>query len=166
VPVLQLYLIRHGIAVDRSEAGEDSQRPLTPQGREKTQRVARRLRQLDLYFDHLLSSPLVRARQTAEIFLAAGLAPRLEVASALAPQGSFSQWLTWLEDWRQAGHGSLALVGHQPDLTQWAELLLWGEARSALILKKAGIIGITLPAAEPPIGSSQLFWLAPPKLLL
>jgi phosphohistidine phosphatase len=109
---------------------------------------------------------LVRARQTAEILLAAGLSPRLEVASTLAPGGSFSQWLTWLDEWRQAGHESLALVGHQPDLSQWAELLLWGEARSALILKKAGIIGITLPAAEPPIGSSQLFWLAPPKLLL
>lgn len=166
MPDLQLYLIRHGIAVDRSEVSEDSQRPLTPQGWEKTQRVARRLRQLDLQFEQLLTSPLIRARQTAEILVSAGLAPHLEVASALAPGGSFSQWLAWLNDWQQAGHASLALVGHQPDLSQWAELLLWGEARSALILKKAGIIGITLPAAEPPISSSQLFWLAPPKLLL
>lgn len=166
MPALQLYLIRHGIAVERAKASEDSQRPLTPQGREKTQRVAQRLRQLDLQVELLLTSPLVRARQTAEILLAAGLAPHLEVAISLAPMGSFSQWLTWLGNWRQAGHGSLALVGHQPDLTQWAELLLWGEARSALSLKKAGIIGITLPAAESPIGSSQLFWLAPPKLLL
>ena len=60
----------------------------------------------------------------------------------------------------------LALVGHEPDLSQWAELLIWGEAKGVLQLKKAGIIGIEIPDHIDPIGNSILFWLTPPRLLL
>ena len=60
----------------------------------------------------------------------------------------------------------LALIGHQPDLGIWASMLVWGEAKEALILKKAGIIGLNLPTMRSPIGQSQMFLLTPPKFLI
>jgi phosphohistidine phosphatase len=163
---LQVYLIRHGIAAERTTAIAEKQRPLTPEGHDKTQQVAQRLQELGIHFDQVLTSPLVRARQTAEILRGAGLTSELQEFQGLAPGGCFADWLLWLQDSSLAHGQSLGLVGHQPDLSQWAEILLWGEARGVLILKKAGIIGITLPAQEAPVGNSQLFWLTPPRLLL
>lgn len=160
----KLYLIRHGLAADRENFAVDEQRPLTAKGQSKTQQVARRLHTLQVHFDLLLTSPLVRARQTAEILKSEGLSSKLEEFSALAPLGKFEYWLTWLDSWQRGT--SLALVGHQPDLSQWAERLIWGEARQVLELKKAGIIGITLPRRGSPVGNSHLFWLTAPRLLL
>ena len=170
----QLYLIRHGIAVDRHPQQEDIQRPLTAKGRDRTTQVAQRLKGLGLHFDTLLSSPLVRAYETAEILVFQGLAPYYTRHDALAPEGHLSTWLPWLEAW-QAQHpqGSLALVGHEPDLTQWAQRLVSGAwARGpesppeTWQLKKAGVIGLHLPAAATALGGSTLFWLTPPRLLL
>lgn len=163
----QIYLIRHGIAVDRTAQKQDFERSLTPQGKQKTLQVAQRLQALGVKFDLILTSPLRRACQTAEILAAQGLSSWLEESLDLSPQGSLSNWLLWLETWRSsADHQALALVGHQPDLGQWAEVLLWGEAKGTLVLKKAGIIGITLPEVGPAVGHSQLFWLTQPKLLI
>jgi phosphohistidine phosphatase len=162
-----LYLIRHGIAVDRAEGISDRDRSLTLKGREKTQAVARQLKTLGLEFSEILTSPLVRARQTAEILLQVGLAAQVSVTDTLAPQGSFADWLDWVKARNHAGkETAIALVGHEPDLSQWAELLLWGEARGVFLLKKAGIIGLTIPEDVDPIGNTILFWLTPPKFLL
>lgn len=162
----QLYLIRHAIAEDSDQYSYDSDRPLTSKGQKRTQQIARRLRTLDLTFDLIQSSPLVRAYQTAEILKSEGLSHNLEKSTNLAPLGDLNQWLAWLENWRQSGGAFLALVGHQPDLGDWAECLVWGETRQTLVLKKAGIIGLTLPASGPPVNNSLLFWLTSPKLLL
>lgn len=163
---VEIYLVRHGIAADRGEYATDEERPLTEEGDRKTRKVAKQLRGLGLQFDIILTSPLVRSRQTAKILLAANLSKKIEISSALAPQGDFQTWLKWLDSWRQTGGRKLALVGHQPDLGNWAETLIWGEAREVLVLKKAGIIGISLPEIGPPIGNSQMFWLTPAKFLL
>lgn len=162
----ELYFIRHGIAAERGTYEEDGDRPLTDEGHHKTTDVAERLYQLGLRFDLILTSPLVRARQTAEILKTVGLCDRLEESSDLAPAGSFDHWLTWLTLWRQSGGERLALVGHQPDLADWVETLIWSESRQQLVLKKAGVIGLLLPQNETPIGRSQLFWLTPPRFLL
>lgn len=165
---MELYLIRHGMAVDRDSDTNDEERTLTDQGRQKTQKVAKRLHQLGLRFDLILTSPLVRARQTAEILYSFGMSSQLEDSTSLAPEGDIHTWLGWLEQRQQAASSTLvlALVGHQPNLGQWAEILVWTEARAVLILKKAGIIGLQLPKTGTPIGRSQLFWLSPPKFLL
>lgn len=163
---IQLYLIRHGIADDADRYLNDADRPLTPKGQKKTQQVARRLQSLGITLDLLLTSPLVRAYQTAEILKFEGLSSNLEESPTLTPSGSFTDWLTWLEHWQHSEGSSLGLVGHQPDLGQWAEVLIWGEAKQALVLKKAGIIGITLPGSGSPVSNSLLFWLTSPKLLL
>jgi phosphohistidine phosphatase len=161
----ELYLIRHGIAAERGTYKEDGDRPLTEEGHRKTTRVAERLHALGVRFDLILTSPLVRARQTAEILRSVGLSDRLEESVDLAPDGSLHHWLIWLNQWQASGK-RLALVGHQPDLGDWAETLAWGESKQQIVLKKAGVIGLLLPQAKPPVGQSQLFWLTPPKFLL
>ncbi len=164
---MELYFIRHGIAAERHPEIKEEDRELTAEGREKTQKVAKRLDKLGLKFDLILTSPLVRSRQTAEILRSCGLSSKLEEFSALAPDGEIQTWLGWLEQRQMLEFNiGVALVGHQPDLGHWAEILLWGEAKSVIVLKKAGIIGLKLPTAGSPVGRSQMFWLAPPKLLL
>lgn len=162
---MQLYLIRHGIAVEPRIGINDQERSLTQEGRQKTGKLAKRLINLGLQFDSILTSPLVRSRQTAEILQESGLSSHIETSSYLAPDGNIQDWLGWLEQSIDT-QLALALVGHQPNLGHWAEILLWGEARSVLVLKKAGIIGLELPETGSPVGRSQMFWLTPPKFLL
>lgn len=170
MPAISLYLIRHGLAGQRGTYTDDTARPLTDDGKQKTHQVAIRLRELGLSFDLMLTSPYVRARQTAEILMNVGLAASLEEAQYLGHGGAIDEWLSWLNTWRSTGKTSLALVGHEPDLTTWAEHLLWGDSsdrsESGLTLKKAGVMGLTLPETGSPIGQSSLFWLTPPRLLL
>ncbi|MEH2355268.1 phosphohistidine phosphatase SixA [Nostoc sp.] len=164
---MELYLIRHGIAEDKGLGIKDEERSLTKEGRQKTEKVAQKLVKLGLNFDLILTSPLVRARQTAEILITEKLSSQLEESSHLAHDGQISSWLKdWLEPRNYSQNTQLALVGHEPDLTSWAEILLWGEVKASLVLKKAGMIGIKLPETGSPLGRSQMFWLTPPKYLL
>jgi len=162
---MKLYLIRHGLAGQHGDYANDDDRPLTTEGKRKTEQVAKRLRSLELQFDLILTSPLTRAKQTAEILKGAHLSDVLDVAGYLAPGGDIQCWHTWLEAWRTP-EKSLALVGHEPDLSRWAELLIWGEVRDRILLKKAGTIGLDVPDSGSAISNSQLFWLTPPKFLL
>jgi phosphohistidine phosphatase len=162
----QLYLIRHGIAANPNDYGDDRDRPLTAKGQAKTKAVAARLKELGLQFDEIFTSPLLRAQQTAEILLQANLSGQMTIAETLAPRGSFSNWLNERATQLPAVPQTLALVGHEPDLSQWAELLVWGEVQGVLVLKKAGIIGIELPDTTDPVGNSLLIWLTPPRFLL
>ncbi|EKQ67495.1 phosphohistidine phosphatase, SixA [Leptolyngbyaceae cyanobacterium JSC-12] len=162
---IELYLIRHGLAGEFGSYPNDHERPLTEEGKKKTRQVAKRLLDLGLQFDLILTSPLVRARQTAEILMDVGLTDQLENADFLA-DGDIDSWLTWLQSWKPGKHGHLALVGHEPSLSQWAEQLIWGDSKGAIQFKKAGVLGLELPAYGSPIGASTLFWLTPPRLLL
>src|SRR3712207_398170 len=115
---MELYLIRHGIAAEREAYANDEDRPLTDKGREKTGKVAEQLRQLGLHFDLILTSPLVRARETADILKDASLGSQVEELTSLAPDGNIYAWIRWLQERQQNGgdYQCLALVGHQPDL--------------------------------------------------
>ncbi|MEA5578784.1 phosphohistidine phosphatase SixA [Anabaena sp. UHCC 0451] len=164
---MELYLIRHGIAEEHQPDLKDEARQLTTEGRQKTEKVAQRLVKLDFHFDLILTSPLVRAQQTAEILIAAGLSSQLETSDHLTFDGDIHNWLKdWFEPRNYPQKTQLALVGHEPCLSSWAEILLWGEAKERLLLKKAGMIGIKLPDDGSPLGRSQMFWLTPPKYLL
>lgn len=164
---MELYLIRHGIAEEHQPGLKDEERQLTKEGRQKTEKVAQRLLKLDLHFDLILTSPLVRAQQTAEILIAAGLSSQLEISHHLSFEGDINSWLKdWLEIRNYTQQTTIALVGHEPCLSSWAEILLWGEAKERLVMKKAGMIGIKLPDDGSPLGRSQMFWLTPPKYLL
>lgn len=166
-----LYLIRHGLAAPREEyVANDTVRPLTEAGTEKTRAVAQRLKDFGLRFNPILTSPLKRAYQTAVILQQEGLGS-LEIFPPLAPDGQLSHWLDWLGQQTLTDKTALALVGHEPDLSQWVEQLVWGDRNSEpgaepLILKKAGVIGLTLPNQGSPVGTCQLFWLTPPRFLV
>jgi phosphohistidine phosphatase len=168
---LRLLLVRHGIAEDRSEGRRDGLRALTPAGRRRTTEVLERVVALGLVADRLVSSPLVRARQTAEIALSAGLAPGLELATALEPGADplplLARWLAATSpavapqslglhppeadpapaaDLSAAAAGPLrlALVGHEPDLGDLAARLL-GAPPGSIALRKAGLAVLVLP---------------------
>ncbi|MBE9115396.1 phosphohistidine phosphatase SixA [Lusitaniella coriacea LEGE 07157] len=160
---MELYLIRHGIAAERGTYENDDERPLIEVGRKKTHKVARRFSKIGVRFDVILTSPFLRARQTAQILKDAGLSTTIEECASLAPDGDLQ---TWVQGFPWDNPPRLALVGHQPDLGNWAELLVWGVAREKLILKKAGAIGLKLPETFNPVGQSELFLLTSPKWLL
>lgn len=107
IPSPQLLLLRHGIAEERHPDRPDGQRALTPHGVRRTTAVLARAEVLGLRGQRMFCSPLRRARQTAEIALAAGLAPGLELARALEPQGDplplLAGWLAGLPGVGPAG---------------------------------------------------------------
>jgi phosphohistidine phosphatase len=166
--LIELLLLRHGIAAERSPERPDVGRALTERGRQRSRAVLERAVALGLQGDRLISSPLTRARQTAEIALSAGLAPALELSSALEPG---SDPLALLATWLGAMPGvslerrRLVLVGHEPDLGQLASRLL-GAPPGAIELRKSGLALLRLasPAAE--AGTASLQLLLRPKTLL
>ncbi|AFY92075.1 phosphohistidine phosphatase SixA [Chamaesiphon minutus] len=169
---MYLYLIRHGIAVDLDPLtvdaiASDELRSLTKAGRKKVAQVADRLAELELRFDLIITSPLVRARQTADILLDKQLSPTLEVSDRLKPAGTIESWLM---EWSARSHdistiSTVALVGHEPNLSEWAELFLFGRSEGKIILKKSGIIGLKF-TDNFKVGAAQLGCLIPPKYLL
>src|SRR5262245_40574255 len=114
---MKLYLLRHGIAAERGtgQHASDADRPLTAKGRRKLRRAAAAIRAMELSFDAILSSPLVRARQTAELVAKAlHCRHRLELTDLLAPGADAAGLVRRL---KQLKPQSVLLVGHEPDLS-------------------------------------------------
>jgi phosphohistidine phosphatase len=177
---MYLYLIRHGIADDlesvtltdndlftQNTIEIDRLRSLTKVGRKKISQVADRLAKLDVTFDLIVTSPLVRAHQTAEILIDKQLSDRLEVCDDLKPIGNLPAWLMW---WQARTFdrpiSTLAVVGHEPNLSHWAELFIFGKVVDRFSLKKGGMIGLKFDDDRLAIGTAQLMCLLPPKYLV
>jgi phosphohistidine phosphatase len=157
---MNCYFLRHGIAVDpQAWHGTDDDRPLTPDGEKRMEREARAIADLDLDVDTIVTSPLLRARQTAEI-----VADRLRVRKGL------------VEDSRVA-HGfdadsvaailierdhaaSVMFVGHEPAMSATVGRLVGG---ASVELKKGALAGIEL--SDRSATSGTLICLIPPKIL-
>ena len=169
---MYLYLIRHGIAEDPdplvpNSIASDEIRTLTKIGRKKITQVAAKLQKLQLSFDLIITSPLVRAHQTAEILIDQQLSPKLQVSQDLKPSGNLPAWLTvWNARVMDRDITRLALVGHEPNLSEWAELLVFGKVCHKLILKKGGVIGLKFPDHQVGIEMAQLDCVIPPKYLI
>jgi phosphohistidine phosphatase len=161
---MQLYIVRHGIAIDREDpkCPPDPQRYLTEEGIEKTKQVAKGLAALGVTADLLLSSPYVRAAQTAEIFAAAldYAKQKIRRTDLLLPGAEPSLLFRELAKDRQAS--SIFLFGHAPQLDDIVATAL-GSKRHITALKKAGVALLELKRVSPPIAA--LVWLATPKLL-
>ncbi|MGE3955640.1 MAG: phosphohistidine phosphatase SixA [Vicinamibacterales bacterium] len=160
--MVQLYLIRHAIAEERGEAWpDDTLRPLTRDGKSRMRKVVRGLGRLDVQVDVVLTSPLVRARETAEIVAAAfDPAPRIVVVDALAPDGSHTALLDALK--KHARRKSVALVGHEPDLGRLAARLVG--ARNPFEFRKGAVCRIDV-ARLPPTAPGAVQWFATPAML-
>jgi len=161
---MELYLLRHGLAVERGTRGfvDDFARPLTPKGRRQLRKTAAALKKLGRDFDLILSSPLLRAKQTAEIMAAAWkLKKRLRYSNALAPGGVAAILLRQLGRVKPAPK-KILLVGHEPDLSRLISLLVTGGLQLQLDFKKGGLC--KLEAESLRAGScARLVWMLTPK---
>src|ERR1035437_7167281 len=158
----ELYLIRHGLAEDRGEAWpDDTKRPLSEEGMSRLRKEARGLARLGVSLDIVLTSPLARARQTAEI-VAAAFDPRPPIASAdsLAPGAQYAAVVADLE--KHARKTRIALVGHEPNLGDLAAGLVG--ARHPIQFKKGAVCRIDV-AALSPAGPGSLRWFLTPKVM-
>jgi len=158
-----LVLFRHGPAgTALPERGpEDDKRPLTPKGVEKTRRAAQGLARVLDTEPRIFSSPLVRAKETADLLAAAYTPPRhVEIMEGLIPGRGQEELLSHIVE---LGEGTVVLVGHEPGLGQLAGLLVLGRQMS-LPLKKAGACAIELSDKVAP-GQGDLKWLATPRML-
>ena len=138
---MNLFLLRHGLAVEPGTAGfeNDASRPLTPKGKRQLANVAKAMRRMELEFDVIWSSPLVRARQTAEIVAKALKARKqLALADELSPGGDAGKLIQKLRALKPSPENIL-LVGHEPDLSELLSLLVTGKTGAGFALKKAGL---------------------------
>ena len=158
-----LVLFRHGPAgtADPARGPEDSKRPLTPRGVEKTRRAALGLHRILDTEPHIFSSPLVRAKETADL-LAASYVPMLhvEMMEALIPGRTLEEVMARIVE---VASGPVVLVGHEPSLGHLAGLLVTGR-QMTLPIKKAGACGIELSGTVAP-GQGDLLWFATPRML-
>jgi phosphohistidine phosphatase len=157
---MRCYFLRHGIAVDpEAWSGEDHDRPLTREGRERMESEAKAIERLDLSLELIVTSPLVRARETAEI-----VAERLKARDRL------------VEDQRLAGGfaieglaevlvshpvESLMLVGHEPSMSATIGRAI---GNATVEVKKAALAGVEIRDPSAPAGT--LIFLLPPKVLV
>ena len=158
-----LFLVRHAIAEERGpEFPDDAQRPLTDDGISRFRKAVAGLTDLGVEVDLILTSPLVRARQTADL-LSKGLAghPSVIETGALSPGATHKALVTELG--RHARRSAIALVGHEPHLGETAARLLGFPGR--FDFRKGGVCRIDVDAFPPP-GPGQLQWFAPPKVLV
>ena len=165
---IELLLLRHGIAEERRGGLDDRARKLTAEGRLRTENVLTRARAIDLDVQILFSSPLTRARQTAEIAVAVGLAPNWQAVAALEPGGDAPGWLAACLGSLSLSTGCrVGLVGHEPDLGLLASQLL-GARPGAIALRKAGLLLLTLDPLREAGGplKGQLSLLLRPRILL
>jgi phosphohistidine phosphatase len=164
---MNLYLMRHAIAVAGDEPGveTDGERPLSARGIKRMRKAARGLKRLEVTFDALLTSPLLRARQTADIVAQAiGLNDRVEEISGLAPESSVDNLIFGLARFRGREH--VLLVGHEPLLSQTIAFLLTGKKNetSNIGLKRGALCRIEVDGL-PPDKPGTLHWLLAPKQL-
>ncbi|HKG53659.1 MAG TPA: phosphohistidine phosphatase SixA [Anaerolineales bacterium] len=163
---MNLYIIRHAIAVEEGTAGyeSDSERPLTDKGRKKMRQIAKGLRNLGVEFDLILSSPYVRARETAEI-LADTLKPKKKITFTenLIPSGNPELLIGEITD--NYSVDNIALVGHEPHLSNLIGILVAESSKMDLTLKKGGVCYLSADDLHHRDHRATLEWLLTPGIL-
>jgi phosphohistidine phosphatase len=163
---MNLYLIRHAIAVDEGtpEYDNDSQRPLTDKGKKKMRQIAKGLRVLGVEFDLILSSPYIRATETAEI-LADIFKIKKDVifSDNLIPMGDPDLLIAEMNEKYNAT--SVALVGHEPFLTALIGLLVSENANLDMTLKKGGVCRLSADDLHH-TRKASMDWLLTPGILV
>ena len=158
----ELYLIRHAVAEDRGDDWpDDAKRPLSEDGASRMRKAARGLDRLGVTLDVVVTSPLVRTKQTAEL-VAVAVNPRPPIVSAesLAPGGTYQEILADLE--KQSRRTRIAIVGHEPGIGEFAARLIG--SRHSIPFKKGSVCRIDVDAL-PPSGPGDLRWMLTTKIL-
>jgi phosphohistidine phosphatase len=157
-------LLRHGIAVERDEwEGPDADRPLTEYGAKRVRQVVAGLNRLDVQPTHVLSSPLIRAIETARIahrLLRVGSA--MHIVDELLPDAPPNRLLSILH--KLPPESRVMCIGHEPQLGMAASVLLSERVSASFPLKKAGACLIELPIQVKPGQGVLRWWLTPSQL--
>ena len=162
---MNLLIVRHGIAVERGDPAYpwDDDRPLTPEGMHKFRIAARGLNEVAPRLERIVVSPLIRARQTAEILRDAA-APDLDlvIEPHLEPGGDFDSTAKALLAFQEE---TIAIVGHEPHVSGFTAYLLAGpQSHASLLFKKGAAALVTFPGRLQP-GAGTLQWLMQPGAL-
>lgn len=161
---MELLIVRHAIALepDARRWPDDGERPLSPQGIARAQKAAAGMKQLVRAPGRVLTSPLVRALQTAAILTEVAGWPKATHCAELAPGGSPEALLAVL---RRMPETRIAVVGHEPGLGRLVAVSLPGAAGAeGFRFKKMGAALLTFQGAARP-GGARLAWLVPAKVL-
>lgn len=162
---MRLYLVRHGIAIDPEDPAcpPEAERYLTEEGMKRARKAAQGMRAMGVTADLMISSPLVRAIQTAEIF-----AEELEFKGKKLRKSNTLEWGAPPENIfaelakLKSPPDSMMLFGHAPHLDRAIALAI-GATEDATALKKSGAACLEMESLSPPRG--ELVWLMTPKLL-
>jgi len=163
---MQLYIVRHGIAIDREDpkSPPEAERFLTEEGIAKTKQVAKSVAALGISADLLVSSPYVRALQTAEIFASALEYAKQKIgkSEALLPGAEPGAFFRELAKEKEAS--IVFCFGHAPHVDELVAVAVAVGLKHPLTeMKKGGVALVELKRVSPPSG--KLVWLATPKLL-
>jgi len=161
---LEVIIVRHAVAFERDRARwkDDGQRPLSPEGKRKFRKAVAGLAGWVPKVDAVLTSPLVRTRQTADILTDVAHWPKAIDTPELAPGGSPVGVLTVL---RGRAEKRVAVVGHEPRLSELLTLCIAGpEARPFAPLKKGGVACVVFEG-EVAAGKGTLMAFVPPRVL-
>lgn len=161
---MKLYILRHGDAAEHGDPRyKETERPLTPKGIQRTKQLAHALRQMEISFDAILSSPLIRARQTAEIVARGLKLDKVEFSEHLAPSGSMEKLAEQIRFLRPLP-ANVLVVGHEPYLSGFISLLCVGGPNLPIKLKKGALCRLevdTLSCGK----CATLEWLLQPRLV-
>jgi len=161
---MDLFILRHGEAGKRStNPGSDGERTLTSKGRKEVEAVAESFSGLGIKFDSILTSPLNRAHETAEIF-SKTLRNKNGIADweELKPEGSRPEFYKKLSEFKP--ESNLLVVGHEPYLTNMINDIIDTNGNGYIALKKSGLARVRVTSLSPKI-RGELRWLLTPKLL-
>lgn len=160
---MDLFVARHGEAgKSLTNAQKDTERPLTADGRKEAEAIAAFVEKLGIRFDEVISSPLRRSKETAEVVMKRQKKKlKLQLWDELRPEGEREAMLTRLA---ALGHGSkVLLVGHDPYLsTLIADMI--GAGSGTIILKKGGVVRVRVTTFSPQ-AKGELRWLLSPRVL-
>ena len=147
---MELYILRHAIAepAPNPPAGGDSKRRLTTEGADKMRRAAKGMKAMGLSFDLIVSSPYLRAKETAEIVVDV-LRPgkRLELSPLLEPDGDMKGFIEELGR-KHGDKKHVLIVGHEPNLSRLTSQLTSGHMRTSIELKKGALAMLTAETLE------------------
>jgi phosphohistidine phosphatase len=161
---MDLLVVRHAIAFerDRQRWPDDAKRPLSPEGMRRARQAAAGIKRITKAPDLVLTSPLVRARQTADILTQRAAWPKAVLCPELAPEASPRAAIKLLQSRKE---NLVAVIGHEPHLSRFVSACLLGEGNSfAIEIRKNGVVLLTFEDT-PRAGSATLKWFAMPRML-
>ncbi len=162
---MNIFIVRHGEAGTHAALpSKDSERPLTESGRNEVEKIAESLHSLRLEFDRIATSPLRRAKETAEIVARVNedKSPKLEVWEELRPEGSKAEAIQKLSKLKQ--DSDIMLVGHEPYLSTLIGEIISGSGITRIVLKKGGVAKVQIHSFAPKV-NGELRWLLTPRHL-